>query len=228
MGKYLHQGHRERMRTRFLTYGADALCEHELMELILFFALPRVNTNETAHRLLDEWGSISGVLSAEREDLMKINGVGSAAADFLCLLSEICNEYTYLSADPPQVLSEGDLIEYFCGYFNGAVQGLCLLICLSDQLKIVDKLSFTMESVIDDRFEIRRTVERLIRCDCRKIAVGINRPDKLPIPDHRDFLVAKMFAQNLTPLDISLADCVICSSGRAFSMKENGAFSFLS
>ena len=53
MADKLHIGHRERLRQRLMTYGADALCEHELLELMLFYPLPRINTNEIAHSLIN-------------------------------------------------------------------------------------------------------------------------------------------------------------------------------
>ncbi len=78
-----HSGHRQRMFLRFMTGGFDGYRPHEILEQLLFEALPRRNTNEIAHDLLDRFGSLAGVLSAEREELKKVRGIGNVSAGFL-------------------------------------------------------------------------------------------------------------------------------------------------
>jgi len=78
--KNTHAGHRSRMRQRFLSSGQDGLFEHELLELILFYARPVVNTNGIAHDLTDQFGSLSKVLSAGEEKLREVKGVGAGGA----------------------------------------------------------------------------------------------------------------------------------------------------
>ena len=82
----LHDGHRQRAKDRYRQLGADALADHELLELALFYAIPRQDTNETAHRLLKRFRSLQGVLQATPEELEKEEGVGRSAALLLCLL----------------------------------------------------------------------------------------------------------------------------------------------
>ena len=65
----LHDGHRQRAKERYGQVGADALADHELLELALFYAIPRQDTNETAHRLLKRFRSLQGVLQASPEEL---------------------------------------------------------------------------------------------------------------------------------------------------------------
>jgi len=79
----LHAGHRERMRTRFSENGFENYNPHEVLEQVLFLVIPRANTNETAHNLLQRFGSLSGVLNASEEELTEIPGIGSKAASFL-------------------------------------------------------------------------------------------------------------------------------------------------
>lgn len=72
----LHDGHRQRKRQQFLSHGPESMADHELLELALFYAIPRRDTNETAHRLLDQFGSLDRVLSAPEQELEKVEGVG--------------------------------------------------------------------------------------------------------------------------------------------------------
>ena len=97
----LHDGHRQRAKDRYRQLGADALADHELLELALFYAIPRQDTNETAHRLLKRFRSLQGVLQATPEELEKEEGVGRSAALLLCLGLPL---FTGLLACAPWVL----------------------------------------------------------------------------------------------------------------------------
>ena len=81
----LHDGHRQRKRQQFLSHGPQSMADHELLELALFYAIPRRDTNETAHRLLDRFGSLDRVLSAPEQELEQVEGVGQNAAVLLRL-----------------------------------------------------------------------------------------------------------------------------------------------
>ena len=72
----IHQGHREKMRQRFLKSGLESFADHEALELLLYYAIPRRDTNPIAHRLMERYGSLTAVLSAPAEDLKKVEGIG--------------------------------------------------------------------------------------------------------------------------------------------------------
>lgn len=76
-----HAGHRERIRQRFAEDGFESYQPHKVLEQVLFTVIPRVNTNETAHALLDRFGFVEGVLDAPVDELTKIPGIGKTAAD---------------------------------------------------------------------------------------------------------------------------------------------------
>lgn len=76
----LHSGHRQRMRQRFLSTGFDTFAEHEILEVLLYYAIPRIDTNEIAHRLLQHFGSLSAVFDADPQELIKVKGVSENTA----------------------------------------------------------------------------------------------------------------------------------------------------
>lgn len=88
----LHTAHRARMRERFRKNGICAFEEHEILEMLLYPALPRRNTNVIAHELISRFGSIAGVLSADEEQLCETDGVGIGAAGHLLLLGELFSD----------------------------------------------------------------------------------------------------------------------------------------
>ena len=84
----VHKDHRKRLRERYEREGADSFEPHELLELFLFDAIPRVNTNPIAHRLLNRFGSLDGVLRASAEELMEVKGIGEKAASYIVECAE--------------------------------------------------------------------------------------------------------------------------------------------
>ena len=88
----LHAGHRARVRQRFLTGGLDSFQDHEVLEFLLFYAVPRRDVNEMAHMLMERFGSLTGVLDASEEDLCTVPGVGPHIAHFLTLIPEVMTQ----------------------------------------------------------------------------------------------------------------------------------------
>ncbi|MBR4205622.1 MAG: hypothetical protein IKQ92_09115 [Clostridia bacterium] len=121
-----HSGHRQRMFQRFMESGFDGYQPHEVIEQLLFEVLPRRNTNEIAHALIDRFGTIAGVLSARREDLMQVPGIGGVSADFLTgILPEMgrtmISELRGHAPKRPALLVIADYFLRVSSYDSGAV-----------------------------------------------------------------------------------------------------------
>ena len=88
----IHDGHRERMRRRFLENDLDGFADHEALELLLYYVIPRGDVNPIAHALMDRFGSLSGVFSAPAELLVQVEGVGERTAMLLRLVPQIARK----------------------------------------------------------------------------------------------------------------------------------------
>ena len=82
----VHDGHRQRLKERFCKEGLDNFDEHQVLELLLFYCIPRMDTNPIAHALLNRFGRLAQVLEAPVEELEKVPGIGHNAAVFLSLI----------------------------------------------------------------------------------------------------------------------------------------------
>ena len=127
----IHDGHREKMRQRFLKSGLDAFADHEALELLLYYAIPRRDTNPIAHALMERYGSLSAVLAAPVEDLKKVEGVGESAAILLKLAPQLYRKAKMSDAEQETILSSVErvgayLLERFAGEKNEVVYQLCL------------------------------------------------------------------------------------------------------
>ena len=87
----LHKDHRKRMREKFTKIGLSAFRDHEILEMLLFYTVPRRDTNETGHNLLKEFGSLGGVFSASKQELCKVEGIGDASAEYMGKIRRMLN-----------------------------------------------------------------------------------------------------------------------------------------
>lgn len=91
-GNSIHSGHRQRLKERYMTSGFESFSDHEILELLLFYVIPRRDTNYIAHHLLDTFGSISKVLDASSEELKKA-GLSESTAVFLRFYPNVIGKY---------------------------------------------------------------------------------------------------------------------------------------
>lgn len=222
----LHSGHRERLRRRFLETGANGFNEHELMELILFYSVRRVNTNETAHRLFDKFGSISAVIEAENSELTSVKGIGESGASMIKLMFDLCRSYALSVSSQIKFSSSDELEEYISGYFRESDSDVFLILSLNMQLELLRALTIPSDEILSDKISPRSLAETALRNDLHRIVAARNQHAKPPIPDESDYSLVRMLSETLTPLGIEIYDYIIHGCGRTFSMRKNGAFSF--
>lgn len=221
-----HSGHRKRMRQRFLETGTKGFSDHELLELILFYTLPRVNTNNIAHELIKHFGSINEILNAEPEKLEKINGIGNSSSVFFSLISDICKRYTLTSRNFENFSSQEDIQNWFKLYFKSIQSEICVILSLGMNMKIISTVSFPAEHLSADKISARELAEISLRNNFNRIILGLNHPHKPPLPTETDYFITNKFAEILNPLGIEIYDCIISGNDKIFSMRQNGAFSF--
>ena len=99
-----HSGHRQRVKTEFLARGVEGWSDHRILELLLFYAIPQGDVNELAHRLVDNFGSLAGVLDASAEELKKVPGVGEHTAVLLKLVPALGGRYQEQRGAPGQII----------------------------------------------------------------------------------------------------------------------------
>ncbi len=224
--KNLHCGHRDRIRKRLLETGGRGFCSHELLELLLFYVLPRVNTNELAHGLTERFGSLSSVLTADPDELTKVKGISSSTAGFLQVVYRLCTAYTSETGSVMRFSGTGEICSYLVSYFAAAAPDVCLILNLGPQLQLLNSVSFPAADLADGTVTARELAEISLKNRSRRIVAGINHAGRLPVPTEEDFVLARRLAELLAPLSIPLADVIICGCGHSFSMREKGAFSF--
>ena len=134
----IHKGHRERLKQRFLEEGLDNFTEIQVLELLLFYAIPRSDTNPLAHALLEHFGSLSQVLEADVEELKKVPGIGDHAATLLALVIDLCRYYQVTCAQQTAILTTLDACgKYLVPRFFGRTRETVFLLCLDAKCKVL-------------------------------------------------------------------------------------------
>ena len=132
-----HDGHRERLRNKFIT-SPDSLEDHELLELLLFYAIPRCNTNETAHDLIDRFGSLQGVLDANLSSLVGVKDVGNKTALYLRVVSEVLSRYERASHElSGQIDTYAELGDYLRSLFVGTENEQTFLLLFDNSKRLI-------------------------------------------------------------------------------------------
>lgn len=223
----LHSGHRKRMKQRFLNYPAEFMYDHELLEIALFYCRSRSNTNETAHILLDSFGSVSSVLDADISALTQVNGIGSSSAQFVSVLSEGVRRYLSRSHSPTLLMSADDIKAFLLSYFSDSDSHSCCILTVSPSMELLSTVSLPFSDMVSGRISQREIAEILIMHSSYRIILAVFHPTKSCIPAPDDFSAVSLMSEICRPLDIDFTDAFICSRSDVYSMKKHSAFSFL-
>ncbi|MFT3952583.1 MAG: DNA repair protein RadC [Oscillospiraceae bacterium] len=210
------------MREKFLTSGIGALAEHEVLEMLLFFTVPRVNTNETAHRLLRQFGSLTGVLDAPADELFRF-GLNENSVVLLKMIPSVLKLYSAQSAamtlDSIRAISA-----YFQAAFVGATEEEIKVCCLDDRLSVIACPTVSTGTVKTVTLYARKVVEIAFRHNCALVILAHNHPGGDALPSDADISVTRQLINALAPLGIRLLDHVIVSRTGTTSMKAAGYF----
>jgi len=221
----VHDGHRARKKRQFREHGLEAFADHEALELLLYFAVPRVDTNPTAHRLLERFGSLSAVLSATPEELEAVEGIGENAATMLSLVLPVVRR-AYLQSQRADVIlsSIEQLGQYFCRLFFGERQEVFYEACLDAKGKLLRCLKLAEGSVDAVNVNVRCIAENALRYNASSVALAHNHPSGIALPSPDDNTTTLLAYEALRTVGIELTDHIIVADNDFVSLRQNGLF----
>lgn len=218
-----HKGHRDRLRKKFLTHGLDVLQDHEVLELLLFYAIPRMDTNELARKLLDHFGTISAVLEAPLAELKEVGGIGDNAAVLLRLITPLSRRYQLSRNEKgiclPTTQACGD---YLLPYFFGATEEMVYLLCMDAKCKVLTCRLLHSGSVNSASVPQRKAAEIALSCNASSVVLAHNHPSGLALPSKADVDTTMQLKFTLEALEIKLIDHIIVAENDFVSMADNG------
>jgi len=223
-GGNLHAGHRARLRRRFLDEGLDTFEDHQVLELLLFYAIPRRDTNEVAHMLLRRHGSLSGVLDADPKDLADNEGIGEGAATLLALIPAVARRYQHDRCQHRQssLKSTEQAAEFIVPLMVGRANEVFYVVCLDTQLRVIVPALVSRGSVSQAHVEPRRVVEASLRHKAHAVILAHNHPTGTAKPSTADHGVTKTLVDALGLIGIRVLDHIIVAGESWFSFSRAG------
>ena len=218
----LHANHRERVRKRYLSEGGRSFPDHNLLEMLLFFSIPREDTNDIAHLLLKEFGSFSAVFDASYEDLQRVKGIGPNSALHIKLITEVARRYMVDRAEEKPIIdTTAKAVEYLRNRFIGLENETAILLCLDGKFNIKRISEYTSNSSSGIILDINKMVLDALNCDAHGIVLAHNHIHGFAAPSRADDETTRQLAKTLENLEISVCDHIIFSKGEVYSFAQN-------
>ena len=213
-----HAGHRERLRRRFDKEGLGGFAPHEALELLLTYAIPRVDTNGLAHALIRRFGSLGAVLDASKTDLMQVEGIGNRAATLLAMMVPMFRMYEQEKLTPRLCLGNyGDLAAYCRTLFLGAGVEQFYVLCLDAKLNLLSAVLLSQGTPSEVSVQPRMVVQELIRRNAMGAVICHNHPSGSVTPSYEDVRLTQEIQHILESMSIRLYDHIVVSGCREYS-----------
>jgi len=226
MDESIHKNHRKRMKNKFIEHGFEGFEEHEILEMLLYYAIPRKDTNPLAHTILNEYKTLANVFDADVHQLEKIPGLSKNSAVLLSMIPALARIYDKSKFEKQPYLHDTESIgKYAISLLKGKQNEELALICLDSNRKVHWSGIITKGTI--DRIEAypRIVVSEVIKHNARCVIFAHNHPHNTLMPSAADRAATDNLVELLRGIDVVVIDHVIVSGDRYYSMAEMGFIS---
>lgn len=214
------EGHRERLKKRFLKAGRNALADYELLELLLSYSIPRKDTKPVAKALLQKFENVLNVFQQPRNRLMEIKGVGPQTATFLHVVQACLTRSTETEVEQQLSISGPDDIFSFVRLHLGRRPEECLYVFyLNEARRIIHHTEVAAGTVDRAPFYPREILKPALVNNATAIILAHNHPEGQPVPSEKDLEMTRKLEGIAAPLGINLLDHMIVTRLQAYSIK---------
>ncbi|MBE7048409.1 MAG: DNA repair protein RadC [Ruminococcaceae bacterium] len=219
-----HQGHRKRMKDRFVKEGGfESFAPHEILELLLYSTINRRDTNPIAHALIREYGNLANVLDADTESLKKIDGIGENSAFLLSMIPHLCRAYNQAKWTRNVMLGTTDLAgQYAINLFIGKNYEEFRLICVDSNRRVTYQGCITKGTINEVPAYPRIVVEEILKRNAQYVIFTHNHPNGSVQPSEGDKQTTDQLISALEAINVNVIDHIIVSGNRYYSMADMG------
>lgn len=220
----LHHGHRKRMKTAMLEHGIEGLNEHQVLEMLLFFGVPKGDTNPTAHRLIDRFGSLRGVLEADYDELLQVTGIGENVGSLIKFVQLLSGRYLRSASFEENSRRFGSieaLQRYYEGVYLGSHNEQLRAMLLDDNLYMIKEQLIAEGTIGKSEFSIRKIADFVIKNSGNRVVIAHNHPNGLAVPSKQDIVSTVSLLDFLKSIDVELVDHIIVGRTGSMSMRKN-------
>lgn len=220
----IHAGHRQRLRANYLKNGADGFNDHQLLEFLLSYAIPRKDTNGLAHLLIQHFGSLENVFQATLEELCKVEGMNERIAILIRLVPDMVRRCWTNRSKIETISTTEEAADYLEPYFRGERQERIYLLSLgaNDRILACDCLANGKSDRVT--LEPKALVEAALRHRAKTLILAHSHPSGYPEASGEDVAVTRQCRLLLRQMDIELRDHIIFADDDYFSMAQSQGF----
>lgn len=222
MPKNIHDGHRGRMRERFLETGLEGYQPHEILEMLLYYPIARKDTNPIAHRLLTRFGTLQNVLGAEPDALRQVEGMTENAVVFLTLLRSVFEHNLHEQYIGREMNTFETVGRYFTERYKFEQNEVVCAALLDDRLRLMRCETVSSGHPSASEVSVRRLTELAIKAGCNVMILAHNHPNGKAVPSDADIAVTRHLVKALAPAGIQLVDHIVVGDDKAVSLREYG------
>ncbi len=209
----IHDGHRERIRKKFM--NGDSLEDHEILEMVLFSSIPRSNTNEYAHCLIERFGSFRGVFDANANALQEVDGIGPSSAFLIRLISECIFRYSLQRQDTRDLLTNREsLMEYLRALFIGCDYEKALILFFNATGRLLEICELGDGDVNLVHLSPRQALTAAARVNASSAVLVHNHPDGVLFPSDKDLASTLQISHALATIHVNLIDHFIVADNQ--------------
>ena len=217
-------GHRYRLRQKLAKQGLDGFLPHEILELLLTYAIARKDTKPLAWALLKKFGSLTAVLDADEKQLCEVEGIGPNTAQFLRLLHEVVKSYSLTQVQEAPLLSSLQQVLAYCKASLSNRRVECLeVLCLSMRNTLINTQILATGSLGTVMIAPRQVIECALKSNAKSVILVHNHPSGDAHPSQEDIALTHTIIQAAYYFDIKIADHIIIGKGGSyFSFRAEG------
>lgn len=220
-----NEGHRQRLRERFVKAGLDGFADYEVVELLLTLAIPRSDVKQPANALIAKFGDLRGILDAPLEELRQVGGIGSVTPVALRIIREAANLYLQQTAEHADSLSDFEALSRFWRSKIGALSHEVFHVgYLDSSLRLLRDGIETMEEGTTDRAAVypRSVIEAALKRNAAALVFAHNHPNGDVQPTEQDKVLTRALVLAATTVSIKVHDHLIVSADHVFSFRKEG------
>jgi len=219
----IHGGHRERLRQRLISEGVDNFEPHELLEFLLYYAIPRLNVNMLAHDLLNYFGSLRNVLGAQVQELMQVKGMGEHAAQWLHLVGKCTDACGQIEPKGFLDMSTAALVVQDIRIMNPQPSAPCLMqLCLNRKNGLLYRRILCSSRNWGEPEILREGIRDVFSTGARYVILVLFSDDDHLAPTPYDLQKIQDYAYALNTADSILLDLILIHGKQCRSLRRDG------
>ena len=223
MEKKLHEGHRDRVKKKFLKDGfTDGMQKYEILELILFYSVPRVDTKDLAKNLLNKFGSISGVFNAPQHELEEFPGITQNSVVLFKMIMEAARVYNAEQTETGAIFGDTDEMgTYLLGRFAGIIDEQVALLSLQSNGKFIGFDVISKGNISTVGVSTRKIIEVVLERQAGMVVLAHNHPGGIALPSKTDLETTKRISEALGHIGVRLFDHIVIADGDFVSFRQS-------